>query len=295
MSKRSRPQSRKPNKKRKTLESGKTDPAKQKKRDVTRATNYVLRTAGAIPKPHESYKYRTRHRVLEDGFCVFTLEHPRFQEGQLARLIAEKYHEEFFKFDDIDGWLEQCHELVGEPNRCQIPSAKFGRILDSRSTLYALTVELPNIIRSVLRNSKDRVTTIPQFFPTVLLNKGKTEIQDPHTDWDSDDSDLYSIILAITRTNLAVAVGAHPDELQKNYASAVKRLKYHSLTLEPGEIICFRGNLIHSGGINQRGALRLHWYCSRNPMVTELPQNAVSKVKGIFRKNQTLEPIEKIE
>ena len=158
-----------------------------------------------------------------------------------------------------------------------------------------LTKSLRRSIESTLEITEDRIETSLESFPSVLINKGETSIQRPHCDWKADYTNRYSVIWAVTKTQLAVAVGRHPDELQRDYDNAIKELDYQVLNLEPGEVICFRGNLIHSGGKNPKGALRLHWYASYNPMVTGVPRNKIATVRDIYEEGQELEVIEKLE
>ena len=52
----------------------------------------------------------------------------------------------------------------------------------------------------------------------------------------------------------------------------------YSLELLPGEIICFHGSLIHAGGKNANGAMRLHWYAAPNLGNIGIPDNVVEKI-----------------
>ena len=67
-----------------------------------------------------------------------------------------------------------------------------------------------------------------------------------------------------------------------------------SLTLETGEIVCFDGNLVHAGGRNERGAMRLFWYGSYNLQETNIPGNFVSLARLEMDPHAEPDEIEKL-
>ena len=102
-----------------------TPPAKPRLRDLDRTGETVQSGYGTAKDPDQRYQYRTVHRMLNDGFCVFTLENTKYKTGQYSRWLAAKYYSEFFKVRDEKSWLTQAEPLVEEPNCCQIKSTRF--------------------------------------------------------------------------------------------------------------------------------------------------------------------------
>ena len=268
----------------------------QHKRYMTRTAKTLILGLGTSQKFEKQFRYRTEHTMHMHGFLVFTLENHRFQKGTYSALLAEKFQLELLRLKTFEQWARISGGLSKEPNRRQIPGYAFGKHLNGKSEILEdLIFALRSRIEYVLRKSEDQIRITLECYPTLILNHGETTVQHPHTDWKIGLGNRYSVIMALTGMNLVVALGEHPSKLERNLEEVVDQLVLHSLRLDPGEIICFHGSLVHAGGKNPEGALRLHWYASENISETGVPVDSFVKIKGLYRKGQRLRPIEKLE
>lgn len=250
---------------------------RQKSLTDTQAANQLIFGQRRDRPQEQSLRYRTDHRMIGAGFFVFTLESPAFPNQCFSENLARKFQTSLEKVRKWDKLEKMGHGITGEDHRLQILGSDFEALLETSPIEFQLlTVSLKAEIQKALMLSDDRIRASLEEFPTLLLNSGPTEVQDAHIDWTLNSTGRYSVIMAITETELIIALGQKPTQTSgKNFAEVQERVRMHSLQLSPGEIICFHGRLIHAGGRNKRGALRLHWYASKNIANDGVPDDEV--------------------
>ena len=261
----------------------------------TRALHVAYHGKGRAKAPHEKYKYRTRHRMLKDGFCVFTLESDRFTDGSYSRHLASKFQREFFKQREEKVWPSYSESLTQEDDRKQVESSVFAELIRDSRPLMQWVKSVPHLISTALYDSQDSYITFLQNFPSVLINTGTSTIQRLHTDWETHMENRCSVIMAITEIELILSTAGHSKWINQNLPLTLEKLDLKSLTLEPGEIICFDGNLIHAGGRNKKGAMRVFWYGSYNLQVARVPFDSVTFAEVEIDPHADLDKIEKLQ
>ena len=248
--------------------------------------NLALYGSNPGPRRTETYRYLSGHRMLRDGFFIFRLEHPELKNHSFSAGLAQEFATHFRLHLDWEEWLNRSDHLTNEDHRHQVKSKVFEDSLDRAPPEFVeLVRSLKHRIESALFASTDQLRVSMENYPSVLMNSGDTDIQSLHMDWSLDTSDRYSVIMAITRIELVVALGLPPRETNAHNLEFVKsQVEMHSLILDPGEIICFHGWLIHAGGKGPEGTLRLHWYAAKNLLTKNVPENFVVPIRKKYNK-----------